>query len=259
MTHDSNKDTPPGIYVGYLPMRRRQRVFVLVAAPLMVFGIGALAGAIALAQRDPGQTEQLVSSESEWRGTLLMEPFPLLAADDGHSYLLASTVKSGVADRVSVFAGMRCVLTGTAQARGGRRVLLLADGAQAVSAVLDGEVLERLPVAEPEQIRVVGEILDSKCYTGAMKPGDGKGHKACAILCLQGGIAAIVTSPDLTGDQALPLLRVDGSTQLSGEVLELVGEPVVIAGVLSREGGIPVLDSSTDQISRWKLGTNAAP
>ena len=33
-----------------------------------------------------------------------------------------------------------------------------------------------------------GEVVDTKCYAGAMSPGDGKVHKACASLCLFGGI-----------------------------------------------------------------------
>ena len=37
-----------------------------------------------------------------------------------------------------------------------------------------------------------GEIVDSKCYLGAMKPGDQKTHKACATLCIRGGIPPVL-------------------------------------------------------------------
>ncbi len=259
MTADPTQDGPHGIYVGYLPLPRRYRLFVMVAVPLLVIVAGALAGAMASVQRDPGVTEHVAAGEARWSGTVFIEPHPLLAGDDGHSYLLASTMKAGVADRTTLFDGKRCVLTGTVQARGGRRVLLVADGEDAIRELAEGSASLPPTMSEPRSIRIVGEILDSKCYTGAMKPGDGKGHKACAILCLRGGIAAIVAAPALAGDESLPLLRVDGSTLLPDQVLELVGEPVVITGVLSQAGGIPVLDSSPDQIKRWKPGTSGIP
>ena len=41
---------------------------------------------------------------------------------------------------------------------------------------------------EPEAITVTGELVDTKCYLGVMRPGAGKVHRACASVCLRGGI-----------------------------------------------------------------------
>ena len=38
--------------------------------------------------------------------------------------------------------------------------------------------------------RLAGEICDGKCYAGAMRPGRGLAHKACANLCLTRRCAA---------------------------------------------------------------------
>ncbi|MGE6744243.1 hypothetical protein ACQKGC_28815, partial [Allorhizobium pseudoryzae] len=47
--------------------------------------------------------------------------------------------------------------------------------------------------------RIAGEICDGKCYAGAMRPGSGLAHKACANLCLIGEIPAVFVTVDPVG------------------------------------------------------------
>jgi len=49
----------------------------------------------------------------------------------------------------------------------------------------------------------------------------------------------------------LPLVLVDGSTELPSGVLELVGEPVQITGQLSMFGPLPILRMNTGSVQRW--------
>ncbi|MGI9432480.1 MAG: hypothetical protein ACR2PQ_09715, partial [Myxococcota bacterium] len=42
--------------------------------------------------------------------------------------------------------------------------------------------------------RLVGEICDGKCLGGAMRPGTGLSHKACANLCVTGGVPPVFVS-----------------------------------------------------------------
>jgi hypothetical protein len=51
-----------------------------------------------------------------------------------------------------------------------------------------------------------------------MKPGDGKPHKACAVLCLRGGIPPVFLAADGTSY----LIVEESGNQLSGEKLEAV-------------------------------------
>jgi hypothetical protein len=104
------------------------------------------------------------------------------------------------------------------------------------------------PIAEVGEARWFrGEIIDPKCFAGAMKPGTGKTHKACAALCLRGGIPPAFLSD--TGEIRI-LTDVSGNA-LTGtaleRVIERVGEPVQLKGVASSIGAIPVLklDAST--------------
>ena len=87
-----------------------------------------------------------------------------------------------------------------------------------------------------------GELVDSKCWTGVMNPGEGKGHRACAIRCLSGGIPALFAVPGQDGRPPLALLLVDtdGRT-VNDRVLDVVGEPLLISGRLSRRGDLLVL------------------
>src|SRR5690349_19376703 len=57
---------------------------------------------------------------------------------------------------------------------------------------------------EPVSLR--GEIVDSKCFLGAMRPGNGKTHKACAMLCIAGGVPPMFVTRDSAGREEYYLL-----------------------------------------------------
>ena len=77
---------------------------------------------------------------------------------------------------------------------------------------------------------LVGEIVDSKCFSGVMKPGAGKTHMGCAIRCISGGVPAVfhVHNP---ADEVLDLVLIDeqGRT-VNDRVLDLVAQAVAIEG-----------------------------
>ena len=82
---------------------------------------------------------------------------------------------------------------------------------------------------------LVGEIVDTKCYLGAMKPGRGKPHRSCASLCIRGGIPAALLVRTETGERELIHLVDPAGRPLGPELLEWVGQPVEIVGLLRRE------------------------
>ena len=244
-------DPPPPMYVGYLPTPKRHRRLVAVLVPALVLGSAAIAGAIATAQRNPGPAVWDTAQERTWTGTLHTDPYPMLVDDDGHAHLVVGTGKFGVQDRLAQHNGARLQLRGFALQRDDRRLIELADAGDAVTvlrrSLTDVDPLNATP---PVRVVVAAEIVDGKCYLGAMKPGDGKAHKACAILCLRGGLPPLVVA-DLPGlDGRFPLLRVDGSTDLPDSVLRLVGEPVTIVGELSVLAGQPIIDAAPAGVTR---------
>lgn len=89
--------------------------------------------------------------------------------------------------------------------------------------------------------RIVGEICDGKCYAGAMRPGSGLAHKACANLCLSGDIPAVfVTAAPVEGASYLLIAAVDGGP-VPEDLRKFVGIPVEIEGYVERLGNILIL------------------
>ena len=67
--------------------------------------------------------------------------------------------------------------------------------------------------------RIAGEICDGKCYAGAMRPGTGLAHKACANLCIAGGVPAVfVSSSPVEGHRYF--LLADETGKPAGELLK---------------------------------------
>jgi hypothetical protein len=84
---------------------------------------------------------------------------------------------------------------------------------------------------------IATEILDSKCYMGAMKPGDGMGHKACATLCITGGIPPMMSWTDDDGKAHYALLTAADGSPMPERHRALIAEPVTIEGRLTRRDG----------------------
>ena len=243
----------PPIYVGYLHMPHRHRRFVVGIGAAFVGLLAVLGGMIAASQRDPGEAVWDTGEERTWSGVVRMEPYPMLVAKDGTARFIVGMGKFAVRDRVEPFDGRACEVRGFSLAREHRRMIELAMDENAIVAVSAGATPgEETKGSAGQDVVVVGEIVDGKCYLGAMKPGDGKAHKACAVLCISGGLPPLVAAEVPGAGRLYPLLRVDGSVTLNETVLAKVGEPVRIEGRLSVVHGLPVLDVREDGITRVK-------
>jgi len=83
-----------------------------------------------------------------------------------------------------------------------------------------------------------GEIVDAKCYLGAMKPGDGRTNKECATLCVRGGIPPMLVHQTAEGRLGYALVAgidgraVGGVGEPGGFLLPLIAEPVEVEGEL---------------------------
>ena len=95
-----------------------------------------------------------------------------------------------------------------------------------------------------------GEIVDSKCYLGVMKPGRGKPHRACAVRCISGGIPPVLMVRDTAGIASYFLLTdLDGGA-LNDRILDLVAEPVEIRGEVLQYDNLLVLRAAPRDIQR---------
>ena len=234
------------LYVGYLKTPGAHKALLRIVLPLLVL-LFALVAAIASAQmRDPGEAVWDLSSSKQWTGRLVDDPFPTLITDEGETVLLVEIGKIGAHPRVRDHVGKTVTLEGYPIERDGRKMIELLEGDAAFVSISDKIGDTFAGVVGDEPVQIVGEIVDAKCFLGAMKPGDGKAHKACAVLCIRGGLPPMVRTRDTNGDWVYPLLLVDGTTDLSEETLALVGEPVTIDATLGRIGDLWVLSCDGD-------------
>jgi hypothetical protein len=77
-------------------------------------------------------------------------------------------------------------------------------------------------------IELKGEIIDPKCYFGAMKPGRSKPHRDCAIRCIEGGMDPILYVRNENGDANYYLLLGPGGEKLNKELKDHVAEPISV-------------------------------
>ena len=228
--------TSDDFYVGYLPLPATYRRAVLAGVPLAMVLLIAGVIAMGLAQRDPGDGTWETGEPTTWEGTLVADPFPRLVTDDGTLFLVEFG-KIGAQERAAPHVGRRVQVSGWLLERDGRRIIELEPGAQ----IIDQEQQRTPSVPAPEILgerTYIGEILDYKCYLGAMKPGDGKAHKACATLCISGGIPPSLLVRNESGDVAHYIVVSESGDRADDLILDLIGEPVSMTGVVERRGDV---------------------
>jgi methionine sulfoxide reductase heme-binding subunit len=77
-----------------------------------------------------------------------------------------------------------------------------------------------------------GEIIDPKCYFGAMNPGQGKPHLSCAARCISGGIMPVLKYAVNNQNKYAVLVGLHGG-KINNDVLNFIGVPVEIKGNFS--------------------------
>lgn len=245
-------------YVGYLALPRAHRVFLSVALPAALLGM--LIGSVGIASQQPewgGGTWQ-TGDASEFKGTLALEPYPMLhvaGTEPGSvtTYLLVEMGKFGAGDRfagLSDLDGTAVSIRGRELQRDGRTMIEIDPDSPSLGPTLaplewDAPAVRAAPVLGTGFETFSGEIMDSKCYLGAMKPGSGRGHKACATLCISGGIPPVLVVRSGDAAPVYLLLTDPGGRGLDESWLArlrpMIGEPVTLRGRSGRIGSWGVL------------------
>ena len=219
-------------YIGYLPKApphtgrfTRNAVISLGAIAL---GAGAIL-AITLPYFGAGEFD--FGNPREYTGTVRCETEPRLAATDGTDYLLVGYGKNRVAPEICGASGSEITLSGTLIQREGKQLLEITTPLQ-----IRGSG-SASPVATPVgRFTLTGEIVDSKCYFGVMNPAEGRMHRACAVLCLKGGVPAVFVARDRTGATVHLLIIGPDGKAMNNQLLRWVGEGVEATGEVARQG-----------------------
>lgn len=237
---EKDGDPPPlDFYVGYQPrMEAGQAGFVRsrVAAVFVIAAVSALL--LALAQRPFDVAEFDFGKVEAFSGEVRLDPYPVMELVGQERLLLLGPGKTGADDEVRDFDGEGARLEGTLIRRSGLRAVEVVAGSAAVA-----DSSDRAPDTEvalgAHTLR--GEIVDSKCYLGVMKPGRTKPHRACAVNCIRGGAPPALAVIDENGAQGFFLLVDEAGGAVNDRVLDLVAEPVEIRGEVFRRGNLHYL------------------
>lgn len=202
--------TDDPFYVGYhavapAPIGRATRIRV---AGLLAAALGVTA-VLALAQDRAGPGVFEYGHLRQLHGQIREFPYPSLVvpADGGADrqatytrYLLVAAGKHGAQALTAGRDGQWAEVRGTRIARGEREMLEVPAGGIAETPPAPNV---RLGIPMPAPVsrgvqRLSGEIVDSKCWLGVMKPARHTVHRGCATRCLSGGIPPLLmtTGPD---------------------------------------------------------------
>ncbi len=237
-------------YIGYQPRAPAalgRRLRWMVVALLVV--AGALPLLLVSSQQEFPRATFEYGTVKQFEGRLAASPYPVLHVDGGDApqpHYLVEFGKRGARAELEELDGQRVRASGQLIYRGEQRMIELTDDAV--------EALGRADAAGPPvalgRHALVGEILDSKCYLGVMKPGRGKPHRACATRCISGGVPPILVVTDRAGNQRHLLITGADGEPIGRELLGLVAEPVAVEGEIVVQDGLWRLRAAADDFRR---------
>lgn len=232
-------------YIGYFkkaPAGLARFVRSTAASLAVLVPIATVLIAAAQSPVDRGRYEFGVSRTFE--GTLFEAPLPLLRitgpAGNARSFPLAGSGKSGIPPFARGHAGQRVRFNGSLVLRDGLAMIELND---AESFTIVGESTlsaESSRAVDLGRVRLMGELVDTKCYFGVMRPATGKVHRACAVRCLDGGVPPGLLLRLADGSSQVVMLAGPEGKALSYDT-QWAALTVTAEGPLELHDGVPVI------------------
>ena len=246
-------------FVGYLATPSNLRRFLAAFVVALFATLALVAWELASGQRNPGNGSWNLSDTTELVGTIHLAPAPLvrIAERDGTatSVLLVDQGKIGAARRIEFLDGKTAKLRGHLLVRGPLKILELNDDIASIQPLEASALLP--PLSRPdlrfEDALLTGQIIDPKCFAGAMKPGDGKTHKSCAALCLRGGIPPVFVTNESAQSGHYLVIDETGKSPTGAVLDELIGfagDPIQIRGRVAQWHDLRILKIDPGAVQR---------
>lgn len=241
-------DNDSEFYIGYLgetpAATARFLRKVIFGLLVLVLSVGLLVG-FYLEKIDRGRFEfGIVRS---YQGSLFAQPIPMLATQD-RIFILVGDGKFGAnlwAEKWAREAQRKeIVIRGTLIEREPIAMLEIDRG-------IEPKILnaERKPSLEKPskllgEVELQGELVDSKCYLGVMRPAVGKVHRACAIRCLSGGVPPGILIRNARVDSSILILLAGLTSGLPSFSPKWAGLTIRAKGQLEIRNGLPILQTT---------------
>jgi len=271
-------------YIGYeaeMPRGLALRIRLTAIAVLVV--AAAVSSILVFAQSRSADATFEYGRERVFEGRLIEFPYPALLVSGATaaptSYWLVGPGKHGAARLVAGRDGAVVRITGSLIERDDDHMIEMRS--LAVVARANTPAVEPLRSLGP--IVLSGEVVDSKCNLGVMKPAEGPTHRDCAVRCLLGRITPMVVPHSKApgprrqaseratafwlsahwglGSEAWGLHRRLALVDPAGRVFDapldtLVGRPVVIRGELLSRGPLRFLATTPAAIQVQENGAS---
>lgn len=241
------------LYIGYLPSAPPRTAAFARRAVVAILLLAVVSAAVLAALQQPFSAAFYeFQIFRQFSGTLFDDPYPVLRVDrpdaddtSSHFYLVGQGKHgAGVGD----LNERHVELEGSLIYRQDQTLLeVVPETLQA-----DPSTVASPPAGEDSlgNMTLIGEIVDSKCYFGLMKPDSGKPHRACASLCIRGGIPPVFVVRDGKGPVAHLLLVDSAGGTVNERVLDRVAEPLEITGEVVRRGDLWLLRADPETYRR---------
>ena len=245
-------------YVGYRPQAPPGMARFVRRAVCGLLGISALVALLLVHSQKPFSAAVFeFGVRRAFEGWIQERPHPMLlvprpgrstGADGASRYLLVAPWKRGAGGLVAGLDGSWVRLEGSLIYRDDLTMIELAEGS-----IERMEQRAARPAGAGEDLgthALVGEIVDSKCFLGVMKPGSLKPHRACATRCLSGGVPPVFVVRHGRGEASYLLLTAADGGSVNSRVLDRVAEPLRIRGRVERFGDLLVLRADPETYER---------
>jgi hypothetical protein len=179
-------------------------------------------------------------------GRVVQFPYPALVTEDAGAdgvYWLVGPGKHGAEDIVRGRDGQRVQLSGALIERDGDAMIEVVEGSLVGTS---GGMTVIEPLRSRGVVFVEGEIVDSKCHLGVMKPGEGPTHRDCAVRCLLGRIPPMFVPHDRPDLGRVSLVSASAQAFDGAEVF--AGKRVSIRGEILQRGAQTFLAVSRGDI-----------
>lgn len=229
--------------------------FLMVTFALFVSGFAALAMILSASQSDPGPGR--FSGGYKTVGVLELHPYPVLRLPPGENGEPATTLmmsgqgKRGVLKEASGLDGKSVSAQGALLKRGEIEMLQIG-GKMRLAASDEVAAFTPAPIRKLGKWRLTGEICDGKCNTGAMRPGRGLAHKACANFCLIGGIPPVFVSTGPVAGSMFFLLADKNGNALDERIYDLTALLIEAEGEVERLDNLNTFKIDLDTVRKLR-------
>lgn len=251
-------------FVGYLNLPKRYIKFLKFFLPISFLGMLLLSYTLAVYEKAPNKGigwDPTGKTSVSIEARIFTKPYVLARfkyKNVSKTAILTAMNKTGIKHRVKGLHNKLVKLTGIMTQYKGRFVFNILDSKDAIKILkTQSNIFKNFLKKDLGFKTLTGEVIDPKCYVGAMKPGEGKTHKACATLCIKGGIPPVLLVKDQYAssifEERFYLLLDEKGNPVLDTILPFIGDQVKLQGRVFKWGDIWFYKMKKHSIKRINL------